>query len=153
MIQQESVYFQVVHPYNPSESDELELRTGDYVYISSEAIVNSPDGWVEGTSWLTGVSGLFPESYTQRTAESDAWTLHKKIPLNEMTTKEVESPSKKESKPSASENTVYRLTTTNEETKLSEEEEQKIVKELAAGTLYENVLELKEQILEVQASY
>ncbi|KAJ8925704.1 hypothetical protein NQ315_009551 [Exocentrus adspersus] len=72
----------VVHTYSPTESDELDLRSGDYVYISSEALSNSPDGWVEGTSWLTGLSGLLPESYTQRTAETDAWTLHKKISLN-----------------------------------------------------------------------
>lgn len=62
----------------------MELRTGDYVYISNEALSSSPDGWVEGTSWLTGVSGFLPESYIQRTAESDAWTLHKKISLNQL---------------------------------------------------------------------
>ncbi|KAJ8936279.1 hypothetical protein NQ314_012427 [Rhamnusium bicolor] len=72
----------VIHTYSPTESDELDLRSGDYVYISSEALSNSPDGWVEGTSWLTGLSGLLPESYTQRTAETDAWTLHKKVSLN-----------------------------------------------------------------------
>lgn len=71
----------VIHTYTPTECDELDLRSGDYVYISSEALSNSPDGWVEGTSWLTGLSGLLPESYTQRTAETDAWTLHKKISL------------------------------------------------------------------------
>ncbi|KAG5866952.1 hypothetical protein JTB14_035406 [Gonioctena quinquepunctata] len=76
---------EVVHAYNPTESDELDLRTGDYVYVSGEAVANSPDGWVEGTSWLTGQSGLLPESYTERTAESDAWTLHKKISLNQST--------------------------------------------------------------------
>ncbi|KAJ3661412.1 hypothetical protein Zmor_005807 [Zophobas morio] len=75
----------VIHPYLPTECDELDLRTGDYVYISTEALVNSPDGWVEGTSWLTGLTGLLPESYTERTAESDAWTLHKKVPLNHIT--------------------------------------------------------------------
>lgn len=76
------MFLKVTHPYSPSECDELELRTGDYVYISSEALATSPDGWVEGTSWLTGSSGLLPESYTERTAESDAWTLHKKVALN-----------------------------------------------------------------------
>uniref|UniRef100_A0A6P7FRE2 Ecdysteroid-phosphate phosphatase n=1 Tax=Diabrotica virgifera virgifera TaxID=50390 RepID=A0A6P7FRE2_DIAVI len=74
----------VVHAYTPIESDELDLRIGDYVYVSSEAVASSPDGWVEGTSWLTGQSGLLPESYTERTAESDAWTLHKKIALNQL---------------------------------------------------------------------
>lgn len=72
-------FFKVVHAYTPIESDELDLRSGDYVFVSSEAVVNSLDGWVEGTSWLTGQSGLLPISYTERTAESDSWTLHKKV--------------------------------------------------------------------------
>lgn len=133
--------FQVVHPYTPSESDELELRSGDYVYISSEAIINSPDGWVEGTSWLTGVSGLFPENYTQRTAESDAWTLHKKIPLN-ILTPEVKNSTKKDYIPSTSETDVYRPMVTNEESKVPTDDQ--MDKEAAVGKLYENVLELKE---------
>ncbi|XP_050297302.1 protein UBASH3A homolog isoform X2 [Anthonomus grandis grandis] len=75
----------VIHPYTPTECDELELRTGDYVYLSGESLTSSPDGWVEGTSWLTGLTGFLPESYTKRTAESEAWTLHANVPINSLT--------------------------------------------------------------------
>lgn len=42
----------------PQVDDELELRIGDYIYVSKESIDSSVDGWAEGTSWLTGNNHL-----------------------------------------------------------------------------------------------
>ncbi|CAK1552275.1 unnamed protein product [Leptosia nina] len=71
----------VVQNYVPEASDELELVIGDYIYIEEKQLESSQDGWVHGTSWLTGVSGYLPAVYTRRTAESDAWTLHRALSL------------------------------------------------------------------------
>ncbi|KAG7210708.1 hypothetical protein KM043_012208 [Ampulex compressa] len=73
----------VTHAHVPREHDKLELRVGDYIYIPEGACNTSPDGWVEGTSWLTGISGRLPLNHTKRTAESDSWTLHTTIQITD----------------------------------------------------------------------
>ncbi|XP_078674734.1 LOW QUALITY PROTEIN: ubiquitin-associated and SH3 domain-containing protein B-like [Branchiostoma floridae x Branchiostoma belcheri] len=71
----------VVHPLQPTNDDELELVKGDYIYLEPDELVSSSDGWLRGVSWLTGCTGLFPGNYTEKTAETDTWTLHRCVPV------------------------------------------------------------------------
>jgi len=66
----------VLFARRPLEEDELELRIGDLVYVDPEELRASADGWVLGTSWLTGCMGYLPKNYVEQTAETNAWTLH-----------------------------------------------------------------------------
>lgn len=63
--------------YTPRAPDELELVNGDFVFVDESELENSPDGWYQGTSWLTGCSGLLPGSYVERAAETETWTMHR----------------------------------------------------------------------------
>ena len=71
----------VIYAHVPRQEDELELLIGDLVYVSPDEIKSSTDGWVLGTSWLTGNQGYIPKNYVQQTADTNAWTLHQSIPL------------------------------------------------------------------------
>eukprot|EP00096_Caligus_rogercresseyi_P011156 TRINITY_DN4303_c0_g1_i2.p1 TRINITY_DN4303_c0_g1~~TRINITY_DN4303_c0_g1_i2.p1 ORF type:complete len:617 (+),score=228.65 TRINITY_DN4303_c0_g1_i2:78-1928(+) len=77
----ETGVYKVNYPLVPREEDELPLLSGDYVYISHSEFASSSDGWVSGTSWLSGLSGFLPKNYVSKTQDSNAWTLHSSIKL------------------------------------------------------------------------
>lgn len=58
--------------YAPKASDELELVLGDYIYIEEKEFASSPDGWVNGTSWLTGTLST-PQTHTSKLALHDCY--------------------------------------------------------------------------------
>uniref|UniRef100_A0A7N6BL75 SH3 domain-containing protein n=1 Tax=Anabas testudineus TaxID=64144 RepID=A0A7N6BL75_ANATE len=64
---------QVMYPYLPQNDDELELLTGDFIFMSPVEQSTASEGWVFGTSLATGLSGLLPENYVSRADESDTW--------------------------------------------------------------------------------
>lgn len=66
----------VMYPYIPQNEDELELVTGDFVFMSPVEQSNTSEGWVYGTSLATGLSGLLPENYVNLGDESDTWVFH-----------------------------------------------------------------------------
>lgn len=71
----------VIYSHSSREHDELELRVGDYVYINSEAALQSVDGWVEGISHNGNHIGFLPLNHVERVCETEVWKLHVTAPL------------------------------------------------------------------------
>uniref|UniRef100_A0AAY4DYP3 SH3 domain-containing protein n=1 Tax=Denticeps clupeoides TaxID=299321 RepID=A0AAY4DYP3_9TELE len=71
----------VMYPYTPQNEDELELVTGDFIFMSPMEQGSASEGWVYGTSMGTGLSGLLPENYVSRADECDTWVFHGHIYL------------------------------------------------------------------------
>ena len=65
-----------MYPYMPQNEDELELVPGDFVFMSPMDQSSTSEGWVNGTSLATGLSGLLPENYVSLADESDTWVFH-----------------------------------------------------------------------------
>lgn len=51
----------MVYNYNPQNSDELELKEGDWVSVMEKC----EDGWFIGTSLKSGRFGTFPGNYVR----------------------------------------------------------------------------------------
>ena len=54
--------YRCVDPYPPQSDIELELKTGDIVYM----LRRRSDGWCQGTHARTGKTGLFPRCFVQK---------------------------------------------------------------------------------------
>lgn len=73
----------VIFPHASREPDELELKVGDYIYVNNDAIQNSTDGWTEAISFTSGNNGYVPLNHTERTSETNVWTLNTTVPLSQ----------------------------------------------------------------------
>jgi len=69
----------VKQAYPAALEDEIDLIIGDFVFMDTNETTRSSDKWFFGTSWLTGQQGMFPGPYTERTAETWTWAMHRLI--------------------------------------------------------------------------
>lgn len=72
--------YQVLFPHTPRSDDELELTEDDYIMVNPESSQADSVGWLMGTSFLTGCTGLIPANYIEKCPETDGWTLHRAWP-------------------------------------------------------------------------
>ncbi|XP_025415922.1 uncharacterized protein LOC112687435 isoform X4 [Sipha flava] len=61
-VHSEPMPYRALYNYKPQNSDELELREGDVVFVMEKC----DDGWYVGSSKRTGCFGTFPGNYVQR---------------------------------------------------------------------------------------
>uniref|UniRef100_H3BI14 Ubiquitin associated and SH3 domain containing B n=1 Tax=Latimeria chalumnae TaxID=7897 RepID=H3BI14_LATCH len=66
----------VIYPYAPQNDDELELAPGDFIFMSPLEQTNTSEGWIYGTSLMTGCSALLPENYIMKADECETWIFH-----------------------------------------------------------------------------
>lgn len=80
----------VIYPHISRESDELELKVGEYVYMNNDASHNSIDGWAEGICASTGNYGFIPLNHVERTSETNVWSLNANVTLSEASENDVD---------------------------------------------------------------
>uniref|UniRef100_F6PWD4 Protein UBASH3A homolog n=1 Tax=Ciona intestinalis TaxID=7719 RepID=F6PWD4_CIOIN len=80
----------VLYPYSPTSETHLQLINGDCIFVGpedvSDASKSSFEGWFYGTSWMTGCSGFFPATHTEKSTDTDTWTIHKNCVLTSKAT-------------------------------------------------------------------
>ena len=144
----------VLYAHVPREDDELELMIGDLIYVAPEDVQSSTDGWVLGTSWLTGSQGYVPKNYIKQTAETSSWTLHLCIPMsneeisNPVAPSDIDRMFAGSSSISSSNSSLERLREINPSLKLREASDGKSL----AGDVTEKVDESKVEAIETSKS-
>ncbi|XP_065183653.1 ecdysteroid-phosphate phosphatase-like [Sycon ciliatum] len=70
--------YRVLYSLNPRNDDELELNEDDFMLLpAGDKAVAESEGWYVGTSFMTGVTGVFPGNYVEKCAETECWTMHR----------------------------------------------------------------------------